>query len=528
MVEAWVHQEPPEEVGPGEVLDGVLLGLDGSAAHFGHEVVVQHIPKVRLHGERLVEELLVEVLLGRVHKDAAHALVVELRSTRAPHHLEDVCDGEVDVSALLAVEELGALDHHEAGREVHAPRQSRRAHQHLDSAVDKELLDGVSVVVAEAGVVQSHPVHQRVLQGGVFAGGRHRLHLLLPDSPQELFGLVRGGAEADEVERGEAGLAPAGDEDEDGVLGRVLEDGAVRGLVHRGHPWAVVRPGEATDVYLHGHGPHRRPEVVHAPPGPGVDAQPVGEVVGVGQGGGEAEEAHALLHLGAHVTHAAHNHLQHGPPVLSEEVDLVDDHETHAAHVVSIPPPASHAIPFLRSRDDHIRTPEGVGVGRDVARELHHGEAEPAAQLGFPVLEPLPGERLERGDVHRRAVLPLLGLPWVGVLGRPQVEHSKNRQFGHQSLSRAGGGAEEDVSVRMVQRVEDLGLHRVEVRQSLGQVDGLEARVAQGPHPERRQVQQVRMRGVDLGEHQMLEAHGVHLIESAPAVAPHMDVILRR
>ena len=40
-------------------------------------------------------------------------------------------DGEVDVSASLAVVVLGALDDHQVGREVHAPGQRAGRDQHL-------------------------------------------------------------------------------------------------------------------------------------------------------------------------------------------------------------------------------------------------------------------------------------------------------------------------------------------------------------------------------------------------------------
>lgn len=48
-------------------------------------------PSPGLHGERLVQELLVEVLLDVLDEDDGLALVIELRTTRSAHHLQNVC-----------------------------------------------------------------------------------------------------------------------------------------------------------------------------------------------------------------------------------------------------------------------------------------------------------------------------------------------------------------------------------------------------------------------------------------------------
>lgn len=50
-------------------------------------------------------------------------------------------------------------------------------------------------------------------------------------------------------QRGESGLASGGHEDQGGFLRRVLPDGGVGGLVHRGHARAVVLAGVALCIY---------------------------------------------------------------------------------------------------------------------------------------------------------------------------------------------------------------------------------------------------------------------------------------
>ena len=59
----------------------------------------------------------------------------------------------------------------------------------------------------------------------------------------------------------------------------MVEDGAVGGLVHRGHPRAVVLAGEAGDVHLERHGAHGGLEVEERV---WRDVEPLGDVVRVG------------------------------------------------------------------------------------------------------------------------------------------------------------------------------------------------------------------------------------------------------
>ena len=69
------------------------------------------------------------------------------------------------------------------------------------------------------------------------------------------------------------------DEDERRLGGRVVEDGTVGGLVHGGHPRAVVLAREAGDVHLERHGAHGGLEVEERV---GRDVEPFGDVVRVG------------------------------------------------------------------------------------------------------------------------------------------------------------------------------------------------------------------------------------------------------
>lgn len=60
---------------------------DRAAGALGAEMVVQRRGQLGLHGERLVQKFLEEVLLGLVHQDAGHGVVVELGPPGSAYHL---------------------------------------------------------------------------------------------------------------------------------------------------------------------------------------------------------------------------------------------------------------------------------------------------------------------------------------------------------------------------------------------------------------------------------------------------------
>ena len=86
-----------------------------------------------------------------MHKNDCHTVVVELRSTRATHHLENVCNKhppahkyesynmmgartcnrKVDVTTRFSVKVLSSLDDDEMGGEVDAPRKRARCDENL-------------------------------------------------------------------------------------------------------------------------------------------------------------------------------------------------------------------------------------------------------------------------------------------------------------------------------------------------------------------------------------------------------------
>ena len=65
-----------------------------------------------------MEEFLVESLLDVMHQNHGHAMMIILRSTCPPNHLEHISDGHVYVSFQFAVVELSSLDDDKMGGEV--------------------------------------------------------------------------------------------------------------------------------------------------------------------------------------------------------------------------------------------------------------------------------------------------------------------------------------------------------------------------------------------------------------------------
>ena len=80
----------PVDEGPSEIVDGVLLVFDGFGDDFGVEVIVEAVIEMRLDRQRLVKELLEEVLLGGLAENHAFAVGILVRATRAAAHLQRI------------------------------------------------------------------------------------------------------------------------------------------------------------------------------------------------------------------------------------------------------------------------------------------------------------------------------------------------------------------------------------------------------------------------------------------------------
>mmetsp|Transcript_69102 Transcript_69102/g.174214 ORF Transcript_69102/g.174214 Transcript_69102/m.174214 type:complete len:411 (+) Transcript_69102:1084-2316(+) len=407
--------------------------------------------------------------------DDCTGLCVELRPASSAHHLQHVGDREVDVSLELAVVVLRALDDHQVRGEVDPPRQSRCRDQDHDLGLHEELLDDLAVALGQAGVVDADAVGEGLLEAGVRDPPLRVLELVGLELAEELGVLVGVRRhEGDDVQRGEPGLAAGGYEDERRLhavfLHSVVLDRMEARLVHLSHSWDEVLLWVALDVRRHRHRPHGGLEVEEPDD---ADAEPVRDVVCVRQGRAEANEADLLVQVARDVPHPRDDDLQHGPAVLPQEVDLVDDDEADLPHVRAVLPMPRDAVPLLGGRHDDVGTLERVDVGREVACKLDHGLAKLPLDALLPILHALSREGLQRCDVD-----DLL----VGLV----VEQTEHGQLGHDGLPAPSRCAHQDVVVCVVASVETLRLDRVEVRKL---VQTLEVRVVQRGHRDRGEIQ---------------------------------------
>ena len=74
-----------------------------------------------------------------LHLTPTH-FVVELGSASSAHHLQDVGDGEIDVSLGFAIVILRSFDDNQMGGEIDAPRQRRSRDQNLHHGENERVM----------------------------------------------------------------------------------------------------------------------------------------------------------------------------------------------------------------------------------------------------------------------------------------------------------------------------------------------------------------------------------------------------
>eukprot|EP00754_Rhynchopus_humris_P049346 Rhum_TRINITY_DN8342_c0_g1::Rhum_TRINITY_DN8342_c0_g1_i1::g.27448::m.27448 len=455
--------EAAEEVRPREVVDRVLPLCDGACDDLGVDVLVKRLVQRRLDREGVVDELLVEGLLRLLDHDHSHTGGVELRTARPAHHLQHVGQREVDVALHLRVVELCALDDDKMRGEVDTPRERRGGHQDLQLARHEHVLHDVLVALRETGVVDADAHRQHVLQRLVVDLRHVVVQLLLVHLCAEQPLVVRLLQVRNQRYARQTRLATRRHEDDDRLHGldagvrhdlRVLLDRGEARLVHRGHAGAVVAAGVSLDVQLERNGANLRPEVVKAHV---LDAHPRRKVRRVRKRRGEPDHADLAAEVPAHVPHAADDHLEDRTTVASEHVDLVDHHKRDALHVRPALPVPRDAVPLLGRAAEDVRLAQLGHVGRVVAGQLEDRLPKDAPHPLRPVLHPFLHQRLQRRDVHDlvRRVRVHVAL----------VEHAEDGELGCHRLPGPGGRTEQDVVVAVVEGVEALRLHRVQVRE---------------------------------------------------------------
>ena len=165
----------------------------------------------------------------------------------------------------------------------------------------------------------------------------------------------------------------------------------------------------------------------------------------------------------------------------------------------NIPPssPPGQQVPMLWRRDDDVGAVQEADVRGALAGQHRHAHAEAVAKLLAPIRIPLLHEGLQGGDVDTpedgisqphvnlegylviamkiwRTLATVKTTPLAAGLLLPRRtlavcspgQHAQDSKLGTDRLATASGRAHERVVVCVVQRCEDLGLDRVEVRQA--------------------------------------------------------------
>mmetsp|Transcript_19882 Transcript_19882/g.59474 ORF Transcript_19882/g.59474 Transcript_19882/m.59474 type:complete len:1131 (-) Transcript_19882:1421-4813(-) len=504
--------QPPVIERPRQPIHSILLVLDRFHHDLGVHVIGHPLVQVALHGQRLVDELFVILLLGVLRQQNAHTRLVNARPARPTHHLQHVVDRVIHIPILAAVELLGVHDDGQMRKHCHAPRQLLRGHEHLDGPGFEQALDHRALGGGEPLVEEAHAVFEGLLQRPLASGGQVRLHGLLGHVEEALGLVVRRGVEQ-QVDRGHARLLPVRHEDDDGFLGRVMLDGLVDRTTHGEQPGRAVVDVEALDDHLQRNSPHVGREIEQAR---AAGADPLADVLGIRERGRQRDDADGLLHLHRDVSHAADDSFEGRADVAVEEVQLIDDEEADLLHGLARLPPAAHEVPLLRRRDHDVRLLQRLHIDRRLPDELGHLETERLAELVLPLLQALLGGGRVRRDVH--AALD-------GVVAK---EHAQHRELSADDLSAGRRCANEAIVVRGVQRAERLRLNRVEHLEALRGEELLGVRVAQRRERQRLEVEQLGVRRVLLREDQVAERDRQQRLRVDPTVRHHADEVLRR
>ena len=110
-------------------------------------------------------------------------------------------------------------------------------------------------------------------------------------------------------------------------------------------------------------------------------------------------------------------------------------------------------------------------------------------KLAAPILDTLTHSRLERCDVYH-----------LGT-GSTRVPHAHVDDFCGNCLSTPCGRAQQDIAVHVVQRMKDLGLHRIEVSE-LRAIEGLIRLILQRLNRQWIQTEELSVRWMPTREHE--------------------------
>mmetsp|Transcript_58155 Transcript_58155/g.185073 ORF Transcript_58155/g.185073 Transcript_58155/m.185073 type:complete len:210 (-) Transcript_58155:4421-5050(-) len=203
-----------------------------------------------------------------------------------------------------------------------------------------------------------HPEAEGVLESWVRDPGEVRLEVLLR-AREEAARLAVGRGVGEDVQRRQARVLPCWHENNRRLVWLLARAGVVDRLGHSLHARVEASNVEALDGDLEGHGPHSRVEVEERV---ARRPDPLPDVLGVGQGGREGDDARGAVELAGDVARAACDNLDHRALLPADEVHLVHDEEVEALHVLPLLPPPRERVPVLRRGQHHLPLLEQLQV----------------------------------------------------------------------------------------------------------------------------------------------------------------------
>mmetsp|Transcript_21833 Transcript_21833/g.53129 ORF Transcript_21833/g.53129 Transcript_21833/m.53129 type:complete len:280 (-) Transcript_21833:93-932(-) len=270
-------------------------------------------------------------------------------------------------------------------------------------------------------------------------------------------------------------------------------------FVHRRHPRTVMLLRIPLDMDRHRHRSYTWWEVVQPNH---TDAQPVCNIMSIGQSGGQSAEPDTVIQGHRNVTHTRHDHLKDRSTVLTQQVDLVDDHQSHLGHIVPVLPVPGNSVPLFRRGHNHVRLGQRADVRGEIPRQLHNRPPELAADAFSPIKHSLAGQGFQWSDVdclHARVL----------------VEQTEEAQLRDNGLTGPRWSTHEHIVIAVVADMEALRLYRVEMREV---VELLVRVILQARLAEWSQIQQPGVSGLAVGQQQVGHREGLLEAHSNPAV----------
>mmetsp|Transcript_3463 Transcript_3463/g.9986 ORF Transcript_3463/g.9986 Transcript_3463/m.9986 type:complete len:305 (+) Transcript_3463:1176-2090(+) len=294
VVVVGVLGNPSVEECPCQVVHSVLFVLNCLGDDLGAEVIRKVVVEVALHREGLKQELLIVFLARGVAHDHSTASVVHQGAPRTAQHLQEVGERVVGPAMASRLVVLRAHDDYQVGPSREGPANRGRGNHHLDCPAGEEHADDILFSGAHGLVDERHAVLQAVLEGLVGHAVKVGLQVCLLHL-QEPRRLALCGSKGEEVQCREPGVLASWNEHHCRLLAlRVGGYGAVRRAAHGLHAGLKVGDVKALDVDGKGHGANARGKVEEAM---AASADPLAEILGIGQRRAEADDSDALLCL---------------------------------------------------------------------------------------------------------------------------------------------------------------------------------------------------------------------------------------